>query len=183
MTTQYWIVHVRRNVNSMAGRPVSAPDLSLIFCLMKLMLTVLWNCICYPALVTKLEFLYHFMSIYRELINFWLGDDRYYHLKWYAETNKVSKYKPPSCVGAHTTRTKFAPLPLVLHENLHRFTPAGHFLAMTRYCWKCHSLQSGTWLCLTYLILGGLAPSSGCIASASVASAAFSPFILSLMKE
>ena len=48
--------------------------------LMKLMLTVLWNCVCYPALVTKLEFLYHFMSIYRELTNFWLGDDRYYHL-------------------------------------------------------------------------------------------------------
>ena len=42
------------------------------------MLTVLWNCVCYPALVTKLEFLYHFMSIYRELTNFWLGDDRYY---------------------------------------------------------------------------------------------------------
>ena len=46
-------------------------------------------------------------------------------------------------VGAHTARTKLAPLALELHENLHRFAPAGlsgHLLALTKYCRKCHSL-------------------------------------------
>ena len=31
-----------------------------------------------PSLVIKLQFLYHLMSIYRELTDFWIGDDRCY---------------------------------------------------------------------------------------------------------
>ena len=50
----------------MAGRPVSARGLVNI-----LVNEVSVKCVVkYPALVTKLEFLYHFMSIYRELTNF-----------------------------------------------------------------------------------------------------------------
>ena len=37
--------------------------------------------------------------------------------------------KPPSCVSAHTTRTKFAP---GLCDHLHQFAPAGH-LTLTGY--------------------------------------------------
>ena len=35
-------------------------------------------------------------------------------------------YESSSHVGAHTARTKLAPLAPGLHENLHRFAPAGH---------------------------------------------------------
>ena len=40
-------------------------------------------------------------------------------------------FEPPSHVGTRTAGTKFAPPALGLHENLHRFVPAGHLLAPT----------------------------------------------------
>ena len=46
-------------------------------------------------------------------------------------------YESQSHVGARTARTKLAPLTPELHENFHRFTPAGHLLAVTIYCQKC----------------------------------------------
>ena len=52
-------------------------------------------------------------------------------------------YESPSNVGACTARTKLASLAPGSHENLHPFAPAGN-LAPTKYCQKCHSLQSGT---------------------------------------
>ena len=48
-------------------------------------------------------------------------------------------YESPSHVRAFTARARTrAPR---LHENSHRFAPAGHLLAPTRYCRKCHNLQ------------------------------------------